>query len=169
MRVLLRAVFHLSSLRGSDPARVAIVVDSDTGISAGSIAALLHPWRSWLEIVDILVTNADPGDGWVDLAAASGAQAVSIVSERPEFARVLEDAINQRGLRVLGSDYSTDSERSAAFFHEMAHHHFELGGLNEWDGSTVLYAPHVLQHISATNCITHFPQYMIEELRARRA
>lgn len=169
MQILMRAAFHLSVLRGGDTARAAIVVDSDTGIRVATVAALLYPWRSWLEISDVLVTDTAPGEGWLDIVVASGVQAISIVSERPEFAGPLENAVNQRGLRVLRSDYATDSERTTALFQEMSHHHFELGGLNEWDGSTVRYAPYVLQHLSAANCITHFPQYTIDDLRTRYA
>lgn len=168
MQVLLRAAFHLLSLRDGDDTRVAVVVDSDTGIRADTLMKLLHPWRSWLEITDLLVTSSPP-DSWLDSAIASGAQAVSIVSERSEFAFPLEAAITRRGLRVLGSDYPADTGHTAALFHEMAHHHFELGGLNEWNDSPVLHSRHVLQHISAANCITHFPQYTIDELRARCA
>ena len=167
MQVLLRAAFHLSGLRDGRRARVAIVVDGNTGIRADAVTALLRPWRSWLEIIDLLVTDANPGNGWLDVVAANGAQTVSIISERPEFISPLEDAVHQRGLDVLGSDYPTKPERTVALFHEMAHHHYEIGGLNEWDGAAVLYAHHVLKHISAANCIGNFPQYMINELRTR--
>jgi SAM-dependent methyltransferase len=169
MQVLLRAAFHLSTLRGSDAARVAVVVDSATAIRADTVATLLHPWRAWLEITDVLVFGEPPGDSWLNMAVASGVQAVAIVSERSEFALPLEAAINQRGLRVLSSDYPADSSHTVALFHEMAHHHFELGGLNEWNGSASLHGSSVLQHISAANCITHFPQYTIDDLRTRSA
>jgi SAM-dependent methyltransferase len=165
MQVLLRAAFHISCLRGNDIVRVAIIVDSDTGIRADTVIALLHPWRSWLEITDVFVASSGSEDGWIVNATANGVRAISIVSERPEFISPIEEAASQRGLQILHSDYSTDSERAAALLHEMSHHHFEIGGFNEWDGSMVLYAPYVLQHISAANCIRHFPQYTIDDLR----
>lgn len=166
MQVLLRAAFHLSRLRSSEIARVAIVADADTEVRADTVMTLLHPWRSWLEITDLLVTRDALSDGWVSSAMNNGAQAISIISERPEFSSPIEDVASQKGIRVSRSDYSTGSERSAALLHEMSHHHFEIGGLNEWDGSVVQYAPYVLQHISAANCIRHFPQYVIDDLRA---
>jgi SAM-dependent methyltransferase len=169
MQVLLRAVFHLFNLRSHEIGRVAILVDSGTEVSADTVVTLLRPWRSWLEITDVLVTHSTPGESWLDTAVVSGAQAVSIISDRSEFGRPLEAAAGQRGLYVSRSDYPTDDEHTTAFFHEMAHHHFELGGLNEWNQSPALHAHHVLQHISTANCIAHFPQYTIDEIRSRCA
>lgn len=170
MRVLLRAAFHLSTLRDAGVNRVAIAVDHDTGINVEDVVLLLRPWRPWLEITDVFIlTNADTDDGWLDLAASQGAQAVSIITERAEFANPLVEAVGRRGLLTLTSDYPTGSERATALFHEMSHHHFELGGFNEWNESPSLHGAHLLQHISAANCITHFPQYAISELRTKRA
>jgi hypothetical protein len=70
----MRAAFHLSVLRSGDTARAAIVVDSDTGIRVATVAALLYPWRSWLEINDVLVTDTTPGDGWLDIVVANGSR-----------------------------------------------------------------------------------------------
>jgi SAM-dependent methyltransferase len=168
MQALLRAAFHLSGLRGGDlPPRVAIAVDSDTGIRADTVAGLLRPWHSWLETTDISVTDTAPSDAWLAMIAANGAQTVCIISEQPEFVEPLEEAAHRHGLTVLDSAYPADSGRTNALFHEMAHHHYELGGLNEWDGATAQYSPQVLQHISATNCIVYFPRYMNDELQAR--
>lgn len=166
MQVLLRAVYHLSALRSGSTARTAIVVDADAGISADTVMALLHPWRSWLHVVDVLVTDRNPEKDWLDVIAASGVMTVSVISDRAEFSTPLKSAIHQRGLHALGSDYPADSGRIYALFHEMAHHHYEIGGLNEWDGATVQFAPHVLKNISAANCMAYFPQYMTDELRA---
>jgi SAM-dependent methyltransferase len=165
MRVLLRAVFHLSRLRDSDIKRVAIIVDSGTGIDVHAVVALLRPWRSWLQIVDIAVASTiEGGEDWIGIAVAGGAQAVSVITERPEFAHYFEAAARRRGLEALGSDTPVESDRTTALFHEMSHHHFELGGLNEWNGNLSLHGSHVLQHISAANCLTHFPQYTIDKL-----
>lgn len=169
MQVLLRAVFHLFNLRSQKIGRVAILVDSETGVNVDVVATLLRPWRSFLEIADILVMDAGPGESWLDAVVGSGAEAVSIISERPEFGRSLEAIAAQRGLSVARSDYPTDDGEITAFFHEMAHHHFELGGLNEWSGGPTDHAHHVLQHLSAANCIAHFPQYTIDETRSRCA
>lgn len=169
MQVLFRAVFQLSTLRSHKIGRVAILVDSDTGVSVDAVATLLRPWRSWLEVADILVMDAGPGEAWLDTVVGAGAQAVSIISERSEFGRSLEATAAQRGLWVAHSDYPTDEGEVTAFFHEMAHHHFELGGLNEWSGGPTNHAHHVLQHLSAANCIAHFPQYTIDEMRRRCA
>jgi SAM-dependent methyltransferase len=167
MQVLLRAAFHLSRLRDGDVLpRVAIVVDSATGICADAVASLLRPWHSWMDVTDILVVNTDPGEAWLPIAAASGVNTVSIISERTEFISPLEDVVQRHGLNVLDSAYPDDSGRTSGLFHEMAHHHYELGGQNEWDNAVVKYAPHILRHISAANCILYFPPYVLDELRA---
>jgi SAM-dependent methyltransferase len=168
MQVLLRAAFHLSALRSKvPPPRIAIVVDSDTGIDVDAITSLLRPWRSWLDITDVLVIDTDPGDEWLAMIASSGVKIVSIVSDRPEFFSSLKDATHRHGLTALDSAYPDDTGRTNALFHEMAHHLYELGGLNEWDGATAQYSSQVLQHISATNCIRYFPWYMKDELYTR--
>jgi SAM-dependent methyltransferase len=165
MRILLRAAFHLYRLREAGPA--AIAIDAATGISAATMTEVLRPWRAWLEITDIAVAAEPPGESWIAAAAGHGAQAVVIVSEQEPFIAAVEATAH--GLRAVRCDYATDSDREDAFFKEMAHHHFEIGGLNEWDGSPVQYSAHVLQHLSAANCVTHFPRYMTDELRAGRA
>jgi SAM-dependent methyltransferase len=169
MQVLLRTVFQLFNLRGRGIGRVAILVDADTEVSPDAVAMLLRPWRSWLEITDVLVTSSTPRESWLDVVAASGAQAITIISDRPDFGQPLETIADQHGLCVSRSDYPTNDEHTTAIFNEVAHHHFELGGLNEWNHDPSLHAHHVLQHISTANCITHFPQYTIEEIRSRCA
>ncbi len=165
MQVLLRAAFHLSRLRARDTVRVAIVVDADTGVDANAVAALLMPWRSWLEPTCVLVTDAPPPDAWFD--TATNTHAISVITERPEFGAPIESAASARELKIARSDYNTATEREAALLHEMSHHHFEMGGLNEWDGSPAQYSPNVLQHLSAANCKVYFPHYVIDEIRQR--
>jgi SAM-dependent methyltransferase len=169
MQVLLRAVFHLFRLRSHKIGCVAVLVDSESGVSVHAVADLLRPWRSSLKIADILVVDAWPGESWLDVVVGNGAEAVSVISERSEFVRSLEAAAAQRGLWVASSDYPTDDGEATAFFHEMAHHLFELGGLNEWSGGPTNHAHHMLQHLSIANCITHFPQYTSDEIRLRCA
>jgi SAM-dependent methyltransferase len=166
----MRAAFHLASLRRDDITRAAIVVDSETEIRADAVTALLRPWSAWLEIIDIVatdMTSPDKWQPWLDTAASSGAQAVSIISDRSEFADQIKSAATRYGLRVVSSDYPTDTDRTVALFHEMSHHHYELGGLNEWNKTSSIHGSSVLQHMSTTNCIKHFPEYVIDELWAQ--
>jgi SAM-dependent methyltransferase len=169
MQILLRAVFHLFALREENIDCVAVAIDSDTGIEAEALVALLRPWRPWLHITDITVTNTSQESDWLDIAAFNGAQAVAIITERPAFARPLEDASREHGLRVLGSDYPSTPDRTTALFHEMSHHHFELGGLNEWNGHDSLNGSRMLRLISAAHCLTQFPEHIIDDLRDRYA
>lgn len=169
MQVLLRTAFHLSRLRGTDGLRVVVLVDKETGVRADTVASSLRPWRTWLDVTEILVSADPPADSWVRAVAEGGAQVVAMVSERQPFVKPIAEAATVSGLRTVYSGYETGGPHDAALFHEMAHHHYELGGLNEWDGAPVQYAIPVLQNLSAVNCIRHFPAYMIERLRSQRA
>lgn len=53
---------------------------------------------------------------------------------------------------------------------EAAHHDHELQGFNHWlpDGR-VAFSQHVLWHLSAAQCRSHFPQYVLPELEQMRA
>jgi 2-polyprenyl-3-methyl-5-hydroxy-6-metoxy-1,4-benzoquinol methylase len=168
MQVLLRAAFHIFSLRDK-VGRIAIVVDSDTAIDLSTIVAFLRPWRAWLQVTDVLVTHADPDGQWLERIASNGAQALLVISERPEFGCDLEKEAGRFGLLLAGSDYPSGASRSTSLFHEMSHHHFELGGFNEWNKSAGIHSSSVLQHISAANCMTHFPRYVVDDLHEGRA
>ena len=43
------------------------------------------------------------------------------------------------------------------FFQEIAHHDFEIGGKNEWDGAPTRYGPFILRLLSRTHCRSFFP------------
>lgn len=146
-----------------------MVVDSDTGIDVETIVTVLGPWRTWLQVTDIIVTNTSPDDRWLERVGSTGAEAVFLITEQPEFGSELKSAAEELGLLFAGSYYPTDGDHLAAFFHEMSHHHFELGGLNEWTNEGSLHGPSVLQHLSVANSISHFPAYTVDELCARRA
>jgi SAM-dependent methyltransferase len=74
-----------------------------------------------------------------------------------------------RGLRFVRSDYVTRDERETAFLHEMLHHLYEVGGRNEFDDAPTVHSRFLLQHLSAANCVTHFPSYLTPALRERHA
>jgi SAM-dependent methyltransferase len=166
MQVLLRAAFQLAGLRDQGVSKVAIVVDADADIRADTVTALLRPWRAWLDITSVLVTSTEPREDWLDAVTNGGTKAISVITERPDFGQSLQQAATQRGLSFMGSDFPTAPELTVALFHEMSHHHFELGGLNEWNESPSIHAANLLQHLSIANCITHFPQYAIDDLQA---
>jgi SAM-dependent methyltransferase len=169
MQVLMSSVFHLAGLRAErGAARAAIAIDAQTGIRADAYAQVVRPWRSWLELTGVIVTDEAPAEWWYDVAAERGA-AVAVVSDRPEFQSLVQEAAAARGLRYVRCDLVTESEREKAFLQEMSHHHFEFGGLDEWNGTNAKHSPAVLQHLSAANCITHFPRHMIDPLRDRHA
>jgi SAM-dependent methyltransferase len=166
MHALLRAAFHIFTARDR-VSRVAIVVDPDSGLDPDAIVILLHPWRAWLHITDVLVAPKEPTADWLE-RTINGAQALLVISEQPEFCSDFESIADQVGLLFVRSDYVTDTERSTALMQEVSHHHFELGGFNEWNGGHGTYSTFVLQHMSTANCIMQFPQYMIDDLRSRR-
>ncbi len=156
-------------MRGAGDVRAAFVIDAATGIRADTLMHVLEPWRAWLDVVDLRVGATPPSDDWLAGAAANGAEMVAPVSESADFHAAVVGPATAHGLRVVACGYEAGSEREAALLHEMCHHHYELGGLNEWDGAPVQYSIGILQGVSAANCVTQFPQYLIDDLRARRA
>jgi SAM-dependent methyltransferase len=166
MQAMLRAAFRISRLRGAGVTRVALAVDPETGADAAGIAHLLEPWRPWLRITDLTVTAEPPGEDWA-AGPAGRAEALVAVTDRPDYRDAVAAAGERHGARVLNSDYPGDEDPDIGFFHEALHHQYELGGMNEFDGGLPTHSAHVLQHISTANSLQVFPQYMVEELRAR--
>jgi SAM-dependent methyltransferase len=165
MEPLMRAAFRISRLRDEGASRIAIAVDAKTDVQASWVAHVLEPWQTWLHITSLEVSDDPPGEDWI----ARPTDAVAVVTERPEFRDAVADACAKRGLRFLSSDYFAAGEPDEAFFHEVSHHQYVLGGLNEYTGEPALHAAHVLQHISEVNSIQVFPRYMIPELQTRFA
>ena len=168
MQAMLRAAFRISRLRGEGVTRVALVVDPETGADAAGITHLLEPGRPGLRITDLTVAPEPPGEDWA-AGPAGRAEALVVVTNRPEYRDTVTAAGKRHGARVLNSDYPAADDPEGGFFHEVLHHQYELGGLNEFDGRLGTHSAHVLQHISTANSLQVFPQYMIEELRARFA
>jgi SAM-dependent methyltransferase len=168
MQAMLRAAFRISRLRGEGMTRVALAVDSETGADAAGIAHFLEPWRHWLRITDLTVSPEPPGEDWA-AGSAGRAETLVVVTDRPDYRDAVATAGKLHGASVLDSDYPSESDPDTGLFHEVLHHQYELGGLNEFDGGLPSHSAHVLQHISTANSRYLFPQYMIEELRARFA
>ena len=167
VHVLLRSAFHISRLRQRGVARIGVVVDADTGATPAAVLELMRPWRSWLTVDSVTVALATPSDAWFRELEAHGCAAMAVISERTEFIAEAEAAALP--MQVVRCDYETTSDRDAALLQEVCHHHYELGGLDEWDGKATQYSPNVLQHLSATNCARYFPHYALAELRERHA
>lgn len=168
VQVLLRSAFHLSRMRDGGDVRVAFAVDAATGLRADDVVRLLEPWRAWVEVVDLHVGATPPPEEWLAVAAANGAAAVAPVSESSDFVATVAGRAAAHGAKVVRCGYETDSPRDAAFLHEMCHHHYEMGGVNEWDGAPAMYSTEALQVLSTANCVRHFPRYLTDALRARR-
>lgn len=47
----------------------------------------------------------------------------------------------------------------------MAHHDFEIGGVNEWGGKPTQHAPYILQYLGRTPCGRIFPQFLLPHIR----
>jgi SAM-dependent methyltransferase len=165
----MRTIFHLSRLRGTDFIRIAMLIDDQTGVRADAVVRLLSPWRSWLEITNALATSTSPTELWFNDVAENEVVAVAIISDRLEFVNSAEHEAHARGLRIVNGAYEASTPRDTALLQEMAHHHFELGGVNEFDGAPVQYAIPVLQSLSAANCARYFPMYMLDKLRGDSA
>ena len=67
------------------------------------------------------------------------------------------------------SRYPALNSLEEAFFKEVLHHDFELGGKNQYDGSHTSFSPWVLRQLSTVHIRDFFPMYGMEELQILRA
>jgi SAM-dependent methyltransferase len=118
---------------------------------------MLRPWSSWAAVERYVSvrTAADVAAAGAD--AGSDAVLVSLL-EDDALGGDLRWACSQRGLAVIEPVYPP-AGLQRDFVREVAHHDFELGGKNEWDGSPVQYADFVLRRLSSTHCSIEFPHW----------
>jgi SAM-dependent methyltransferase len=161
----MRSILNLWLLPREARSRVAILIDTHTGVTPAEYLDLLHPWRSWLTVNAVLaLTEPVAADGLEDWAPAN-CQAVVIVSERNDFVSAAQRECRTLHLPSVTSGYPPQGTRAAAMQAEVAHHDYETGGLNEWDGTPAQFSRFALQHLSPVHCFRLFPNYALEDIR----
>ena len=168
MHVVVRSIFNLRELRGTSGGRVAVLIDDASGVQGAEYIRLLQPWRGWLRIEAVITLSGSLPPKALQDVLPPPCKAVVIVSDRADLLRSVREECQRLDLVCIDSAYPPAPGRTQALLQEVAHHDFELGGLNEWDGKPTQYSQDVLQHLSLTHCQRTFPQYAlpyIEKLR----
>jgi SAM-dependent methyltransferase len=109
-----------------------------TPLSGRDLQRIFEPW-GWLDVSKTEQTSAD-----VTCLASSGDQQVILDSSFPA------------------------NQLDIDFVHEIAHHDFEIGGKNEWDGAPTHYGHFILRLLSRTHCREQFPNVAPQLFRLRR-
>ncbi len=161
MHVLMRSIFNLRSLRDNGRQRVAVIIDKSTGVDAAEYVRIVRPWQRWLSIEAVVIVPDPLETASLDSWLPSGGQAVVVVSEHESLLRAVKQACERRGLTFIDSNYPVGPSRTTALLQEVAHHDFEIGAVNEWDGQPTKYSWCVLQQLSYTHCEKVFPRYVL--------
>lgn len=164
MHIIMRSIFNLDSLRKIDKGRVAVLIDEGVGVDAAEYIRLLRPWRSWLKIDGVIMLAKLPA-GALKSLVSEACQAVVVVSEREDLVSSVRQECELLGLACVDGSYPACPDRNLAMQQEVAHHDFEIGGVNEWDGQPTQYARQVLQHLSQTHCERYFPKYALPDIK----
>jgi SAM-dependent methyltransferase len=91
------------------------------------------------------------------------------VSSNPEFFRLFGRACEEERAAYCDSSEPPHGTLEEAFWQEIAHHDFEIGGKNEWDGTPPRHSMHLLRQLSHAHTMDQFPKYAAPELEALRA
>ena len=165
MHVSMRSILNLWLLPREARSRVAVLIDTHTGVTSAEYLELLHPWRSWLNLEAVLALSKPLEPDGLKGSMSPTCQAVVIVSERDDFVNAAQRECRTLHLPSVTSAYPSQGTRAAAMQAEVAHHDYETGGLNEWDGTPAQFSPFVLQHLSPVHCVRLFPSYALPYIR----
>lgn len=161
MHLVMRSLFNLWMARNGEKRQIAVLVDRESGVDSAEYCRLLQPWRSWLTIDGIQTIIQPMAPGTIERIVSSVCQAVVVVSDRDAVVQSVRKECERFGILCIDSTYCTTANRTLWFSQEVAHHDFEIGGVNEWDGQPTQFAQHILRHLSYTHCERVFPKYLL--------
>jgi SAM-dependent methyltransferase len=95
----------------------------------------------------------------------NGLTPIAVVEEDESRVRDIRSAVRNP---VIAPVIPALDAEEFGFFQEYESHDYELGGLNEWNGSPTAYSPAVLQSFSRVHCRQNYPNYVEPELEALR-
>lgn len=137
---------------------VAIVCEDDGfSFSHLDISKMFEPWSDWFNIYQI-VHSVDEVDldavGVVFLGVRSYGAAEQALSARKGSSNV----------KIITPNFGERDSWQDCVVREVAHHDFEHGGVNEWDGAPTKYSPHILRMHSRTHTRSYFPEWAFNEM-----
>lgn len=163
MHAVLRFAFHLARLKRVGLTDVAVVLDPEVDFDVHDLVDVLTPWSRWMTLRRVAPPPAAIADAPTTAHAALG-----VISDDDEVVAQVSSVAHAAGVHFVPCTYPPASDLEGALFHEVAHHHYELGGFNEWNDEPGQYSSPVLQLLSARQCRRHFPHYALPALYSRR-
>jgi SAM-dependent methyltransferase len=160
MHPLTRCAFNLWNLRKIDTEALAaqrfvIAVDASLEIFDAEAERLFAEWLRVPVAVEQLVRLGEavrPGD------------VVLLATESPLIPSQRDALLAEGCIAVVDAAYPEASSFASDCLREVAHHEFELGGLNEWNGAPTLHASEILRRLSAAHCRRSFPEQILRSL-----
>ena len=141
-----------------NPARVSLLCDYDAKIfSHLDNAKMFRSWEPNFKVVEVVHSPEEVSNG-IDV----------VLLAKKSFSadeQILRGRFN--GALVVPSHHAKDSWEDCVV-REVAHHDFETGGLNEWDGAETKYSANVLQLNSATHSARYFPFWAFDKLPEKK-
>jgi len=126
--------------------------DSDSVI----LPKMMQPWSSWAKLSGVYNLRSLDARGLADLREAD--QILVIAHDAEERDRAASSLGASRD-KLLWPDYPPVGTWDNDALREVAHHDFEMGGLNEWDGAAVRHSPVILRRLSRVHCQLEFPSW----------
>jgi|GEM_PF-2473563 len=164
MHVVMRSIFNLRSLRTAGRRSVTAVIDGSVGTDGAEYLRLLRPWRSWLSIENVLTVSSPPAPDSLKNVVSSACQAIVVVSERADIVESVRQECQRLNVVCVDSLPPGSDDRTLWLSQEVEFHDFEIGGINERDGQSPQFSPHILRLLSYTHCGTIFPKYILPYL-----
>lgn len=158
MHPVTRTAFQLWNLLktgGAAAQRLVIAPDPSLGLVESEVEHLFAGWQQLpvaMEQPDRLGEVVRPGD------------VALLVTESRTDPDQRKRLLAAGCTAVLDATYPEPSSFASDCLREIAHHEFELGGLNEWDGKPTRHAAEMLRRLSATHCRRSFPEKILRRL-----
>lgn len=152
--------------------RVQVFVDQSLlhlpGYGSTDIDRIRSSTSAWLEWTAIHSVTVDSLEDVVRRQVDSCSTSL-LISSSVDMMNEFEILCEKHGQPHCVSRYPAFNSLEEAFFKEVLHHDFELGGKNEYDGNPTSFSPWVLRQLSAVHIRDFFPNYAIKELDSLRA
>jgi SAM-dependent methyltransferase len=150
--------FWLADQAGKD-VRVAILCDPDPNrLVHLDIPKMFDSWSKWFSVTQVCYDIDHLDLSHID---------VVFVATRPygeNELRIRALSGNSSNLQVIVPNFFETDSWEDCVIREIAHHDFEHGGLNEWDGSPTKHSDQILQMHSRTLTRTYFPPWAFTEI-----
>ncbi|MBW4463960.1 MAG: class I SAM-dependent methyltransferase [Pegethrix bostrychoides GSE-TBD4-15B] len=169
MNPLLIASYKLSQV-SPRPLRILFAKSKRDDFDELYIRNMFSPWTSWAHVIGIV--------SFENLTKAIELNFIDTPRSRVTSVLVLLDSNDQaelgdithlatsKGVVVITSDFPEFGTLDNDFCREVAHHDFEIGGKNEWDGKLTKYSHYMLRLLSKTHSKDSFPLHVYQELLA---